>query len=62
MMRAMLATTYALAFSGCSSTSTSRVRWSVRKPYERGILTRRRDYKGGRLVLDEQSFEDGSRK
>lgn len=30
--------------------------------YERGVLTRRRDYKAGRLVLDEQYFEDGSRK
>jgi antitoxin component YwqK of YwqJK toxin-antitoxin module len=30
--------------------------------YERGVLTRRRDYKGGRLVLDEQYYEDGSRK
>jgi antitoxin component YwqK of YwqJK toxin-antitoxin module len=30
--------------------------------YERGKLTRRRDYKAGRLVLDEQYYEDGSRK
>ena len=30
--------------------------------YERGRLTRRRDYKAGRLVLDEQYYEDGSRK
>ena len=30
--------------------------------YERGFLARRKDYKDGRLVLDEQYYEDGSRK
>lgn len=30
--------------------------------YEKGVLTRRKSYKGGRLVLDEQYYPDGSRK
>jgi antitoxin component YwqK of YwqJK toxin-antitoxin module len=32
------------------------------RTYDRGKLTQRRDYKDGRLVLDEEYFEDGSRK
>jgi antitoxin component YwqK of YwqJK toxin-antitoxin module len=30
--------------------------------YDRGILTRRKTYKDGTLALDEEYFEDGSRK
>jgi antitoxin component YwqK of YwqJK toxin-antitoxin module len=30
--------------------------------YDKGTITRRRSYKDGRLVLDEEYFEDGSRK
>lgn len=32
------------------------------RTYDKGKLTHRKDYKDGRLVLDEEYFEDGSRK